>query len=569
MQTVGPLVARGFQWANDVLEKKIPSGPLARLACERFSRDLKRKKFPWYFDADEAERWLEFLSRLRHVKGRWSGQPFEPAGYQCFGTMNLYGWRLAEDDVDEEIGEIMAAGTRRFIEALVMIARKNGKSFWFGALGLGHLTIDLEPGAEVFCGATSERQAWEVFRPARLMCARDEALCEEFGIDVNAKSLWRPEDGSRFEPIIGNPGDGPSPSCYIADEYHEHRDRRQVESLETGMGARQQPMALKISTAGSDFGGPCYEEYQEGVAILERTIERERKFVLVFQADPAVAWDSDEAMRQANPNLGVSVSKAYLEEQRNKARNSPTKQAEYKTKHLNQWVGARQAWMNMLRLQRCLKKKLKLEDFADAVAYGGFDLATRVDLACFGIVIPDPKLGMVSFCKHYAPWEAVYGAEVKNKHYAGWADAGYITVTPGNVIDFAFIEEDVRVTAELLDFVDFGYDPYQATQFATNLSEEGFEMIELRPTPLNMSEPMMEIEAAVLNRQFAYNDPVLTWMFGNVVAKKRGMTGDLIMPDKERPEQKIDGVVALINAVHRMLAAQDQSLPEDYELTLV
>jgi phage terminase large subunit-like protein len=83
-------------------------------------------------------------------------------------------------------------------------------------------TCDGEFGAEVYSGATTEKQAWEVFRPARLMCKRTPLLTEAFGIEVNAKNLSRPEDGARFEPLIGNPGDGQSPHCAIVDEYHEH-----------------------------------------------------------------------------------------------------------------------------------------------------------------------------------------------------------------------------------------------------------------------------------------------------------------------------------------------------------
>lgn len=577
------LVNRGIQWAIDSIDGTIPAGKFQRLACERFERDMQRAEAGWdyYFDADEAERWLQFLSRLKHVKGRWTGQPFDPSGWQCFVVMNLYGWRRCEDLVDDETGEVVPAGTRRFLEAFVLVPRKNGKSFLVAGLGLGHLTIDGESGAEVYCGATTEKQAWEVFRPARQMMLRDPELASELGVEINAKSLWRLDDGSRFEPIIGNPGDGPSPSCSITDEYHEHKNRNQVESMETGMGARQQPLAIKISTAGSDFGGPCYDEYRDAASLLEQaTPDDPTRFTIIFQADQpdkdgkgGVPWDSDDAMRQANPNLGISVSRVYLDQRRSKARASPLKQSEYKTKHLDVWVGARAAWMNMLRLQVCAKKRLRfdayIEQHAGATAFGGFDLATKVDLACFGILIPDDKYGLVALCKHYAPWEAVYGESARNPYYKGWADAGYITVTPGDVTDFGFIEADVERIAGILDFEDFGYDPHHATQFAQRMDDAGHTMIEVRPTPLNLTEPMNEVEARVLKRAFAYNDPVLTWMFGNVVAKSGGNLGDLMLPTKERPEQKIDGVVAVLNAMNRLLAYESNELPEDYELTTV
>lgn len=568
---VGPWTGKGLTWCNGVIERKVSAGQLARRGCERFARDLaaserKRKRSPYYFDAAEAERWLEFLATLRHVKGRWSGELFHPSGYQCFCTSQIYGWRLRKDIVDEETGEVTEAGTRRFLEAYIEVARKAGKSFWFAGLGLGHLCIDGEPGAEVYCGATTEKQALEVFRPARAMMMRDEALRERYGVEVNVKSLWVMQDGSHFEPVIGNPGDGPSPSCSITDEYHEHRNRDQVDTMETGMGARAQPLALKITTAGSDFGGPCYDEHLEAVAILNQTLADETKFVMIFAADETVPWESDEALRQANPNLGISVSKRYLHARRLKALNSPTKQAAYKTKHLCHWVGARVAWMNMLRLQRCVKPRLDLQAFEGRRAFGGLDLASRVDLASMAIVIEDgPRI--VAFSTYWAPESVVDGADVRNKNYKAWADAGYLIKTPGDTIDFDFIEEHVKQMAELLDLHEIGYDPYQATQLATHLQGEGLTMVELRPTPINFSEPMMELDSRIIDRKFAYNgNAVTTWCFGNTVAKMRGMMGDLIMPDKERPEQKIDGVVALIMGVNRWIAYKDTEIPDDYEM---
>jgi len=577
---VGPLTARGLEWANGVLSGDVVSGELARLAVERFYDDLQRAAqhgiatdpFPYEFDPDESERWLEFTTETKHVKDRWAGKPFQPSGYQCFVTSQVYGWRLREDAVDEETGEITPAGTRRFLQAYIEVCRKNGKSTWMAALGLGHLCIDGVVGAEVYTGATTEKQAWEVFGPARRMCVNDPEFCDRYGIEVAAKSLWRPSDGSKFVPIIGNPGHGPSPSCSITDEYHQHKDRKQVEAMETGMGARQQPVAFKITTAGSDLGGPCFEEHQEAEAILRGTLKNDTKFAIIFAADTTLPWDSDIALKQGNPNLGVSVSRRYLVEQRNAASNSPVKQASFKTLHLDQWVGAGVAAFNLLRLQRCVDRKAKLEDFKGAHAYIGADLATRFDIASIGIVLPEPDLIRV-FCKHWAPHSAVYGTgevDPKNPNYRGWADAGWLNVTDGNTIDLDLIENEIARLCEFLSVPSVAYDPYQATQMATHLGQKSITMIEIRPTPMNFSEPMDDLEQAIVDRTLRYDgDPVLTWMFGNTVARTRGNLGDLKMPGKEREEQKIDGVVAILMAWALYLAEKQEGMPPGYELLTV
>src|SRR5690606_4766887 len=165
-------------------------------------------------------------------------------------TSVIFGW-LRKDD-----------GLRRFRRAMLLVPRKNGKSAWAAAIGLYMLLHDGEFGAEVYSGATTEKQAWEVFNPAKLMAARNEPLKQKYGLTVNASNLHVLANGSKFEPLIGKPGDGSSPSCAIIDEYHEHDTDDLLGTMQTGMGARQQPLLLVITTAGWNVAGPCYAMMQ-------------------------------------------------------------------------------------------------------------------------------------------------------------------------------------------------------------------------------------------------------------------------------------------------------------------
>jgi len=537
-----PLTWRGFEWANGVLDGSIPACQFVKLAAERFRKDLERD-WQFEFDPAESERWLAFLARLPHIKGRWAGELFQSSGYQCFVTMNLYGWRHRETRL------------RRFREGYIEVGRKNGKSFWFGGLGVGHLCIDGEPGAEVYCGATSEAQAWEVFRPARAMCLRAEEVADEYGIEVHAKSLWILADGSRFQPVIGDPGDGSSPSCAIIDEFHEHKDSRLVDTMVTGMGAREQPMLLTITTAGSDFGGPCRAKRQDVVRILEGSVVDETVFGIIFTLDDGDDWTDPANFIKANPNLDVSISRDFLLAELEKAKRSPTKQAAFKTKHLNLWVGAKAAWMNMLHLQRC-KTKLDLAAFDGKTCMIGVDLASKVDLAAVALLFPGDKL--TAFFRFYLPEARVYSGV--NDRYVAWAESGAITVTPGDTIDFSVIEEDLEAFLRRFDVPAVAYDPYQATQFAQQMLAKGAPMVEIRATVLNFSEPMKELEKRIVDRAFQYDDDVFTWMVGNVVAKLDKK--DNIYPDRERVENKIDGAVAAIMAMNRVLAAGGPSVYE-------
>lgn len=536
-----PPSQRAFRYARQVEAGEIPVCRFVTLACARFLRDLEREDWIYRYDealADHAARWIEMLP---HTKGRWAAkqEPIVLQGWQCFLVCNLFGWIHRE------------TGLRRFREAYVEVPRKSGKSLLAAAIGAYMFAADGDFGAEVFSGATTEQQAWEVFRPARQFAERLPLLRETYGIEVHAKSLSIPANGSRFAPVIGKPGDGASPSCALIDEFHEHQTADLYSTMRTGMGAREQPLLFVITTAGVDFGGPCYERRSDAIRVLEGTVEDDTLFVVIYTIDDDDQWDSEESVRKANPNFGISVSAEFLLQEMARARRSASAQNAFKTKHLNVWVGARTAWLNMLALQRCKRPDLARSAFAGVECVIGLDLASKVDVASMAILFRDGE-GYAGFWRHYLPEETVLRSS--QDRYRAWADVGLLVTTPGEVIDFDFIEQDLREIAAEHVVREVAFDPYQATQFCAHMEAEGFEMVEVRPTVLSFSEPMKALEALILSKKFTYDgDPVATWMFGNVVAKADAK--DNIYPRKDRDELKIDGVVALLMALNRMMAA--------------
>ncbi|ECI3617332.1 hypothetical protein DNV77_11995 [Salmonella enterica subsp. enterica] len=232
-----PNVNAANQYARNVVRGKITACQYVIQACQRHIDDMaaeKSKRFRYRFDKDMAEKAAKFIQLLPHTKGEWAFKrmPITLEPWQLFIVCCAFGW--------------VQKGTklRRFREVYTEIPRKNGKSAISAGVALYCFTCDNEFGAEVYSGATTEKQAWEVFRPARLMCKRTPLLVEAFGIEVNASNLNRPEDGARFEPLIGNPGDGASPHCAIVDEYHEHPTDALYTTMLTGMGARRHPSGV-------------------------------------------------------------------------------------------------------------------------------------------------------------------------------------------------------------------------------------------------------------------------------------------------------------------------------------
>lgn len=538
-----PHVASLEAYVSGVLAGEVLACKWIRLACERHRRDREAKaSFPFRFDPAKAERACKFVEFFPHVKGKWAarGEKLRLEPWQCFFVGSIFGWVHKKTNL------------RRFRKVRLYVPRKNGKSLAVAPVGLYMLTADGEPGAEVYSGATSEKQAWEVFGPAKQMAKAVSEFVSAYGVEINAKSLTRPGDMSKFEPVIGKPGDGASPHCSITDEYHEHATDEQLATMETGMGAREQPLSIVVSTAGDNVAGPCRDDWMDCQKVLEGVTEDDRLFAMIFTIDQEDEWATEAALRKANPNYDVSVSGEFLLAQLRDAINNPRKQGHFKTKHLNIWVQARDAFINMQRWAEC-KADLKLSDFKGKRCFVGMDLASKIDLAALEFLFPMDDGRFARFGKYYLPEETVMLPE--NQHYQGWHSAGLLTATDGNQTDYFHILEDIKQFSEEFEIAQFAYDPHNATMLVTACQEEGLPMVSFGPTVLNFSEPMKQIEALIRDRKLVHDgDPVMNWAMSNVTAKLDRK--DNVFPNKERPENKIDPFVALCMAMG--VAMQDE-----------
>jgi phage terminase large subunit-like protein len=543
------------QYARDVVAGRILACKWVRLACQRHLDDLARErdaKFPYRFDRKKAVAACRHISLLPHTKGQWARPVpghvnrirLEP--WQVFKTACIFGWVEKATDL------------RRFRKAYICIPRKNAKSTW--AAGVGHYMFeaDGEYGAEVYSGATTEKQAWEVFRVAWLMAKKTPELQHYFGVQVNAKSLVIEEDYSRFEPVVGNPGDGASPSCAIVDEYHEHATSDLYDTMLSGMGAREQPLILVITTAGSSIEGPCYTMQQEAQKVLEGLMEDDELFALIYTIDEGDDWKCEEAIRKANPNFDVSVKASYLRSQIRNAVNSAHKQALIKTKHLNIWVNSRTGWMNMDAWRRCEDRTLNIADFSREPCWEGVDLAAVVDLASRCKVFARQTDGLThyyAFSQHYAPQDRIQDGE--HQHYLRWAEQERLTGHPGPEIQLSRIQRDIEEDIQRFRYRCIAFDPWSALQMQQDLAAHlpKDTVITIPQTTQFLSPAMKEVEAAVLSGRFHHDgDPVLAWAVSNIVVKPDA--NDNIFPRKEQHGcNKIDPASALFNAVSPALRA--------------
>lgn len=561
-----PHVIAATDYARGVVKGKIAACEWTRLACKRHFDDLKAarrdKTFKFHFDPAAAEKVCRFIELQPLTKGRWANrnERFILEPWQCFITIVPFGWLRNE------------GGKRRFRRVFLLIPRKNGKSEWAAAVGNYMLFADGEFGAEVYSGATTEKQAWYVFGAARQMALRNPKMVSRFGAEIFASNIHINGRNAKFEPIIGKPGDGANPHCAIHDEYHEHETDEQVDALQTGMGSREQPMQIIVTTAGDNIAGPCYQTQIEVQKVLSGVLKNDELFGVIWGIDKKDDWTTDASLKKANPNLGVSTFLDFLQARRQEALEQPRKAGTFKTKYLNVWVQARSAYFPLQRWLESEDATLRLKDFLGKSCWLGLDLASKVDIASLVLIFdhtPDdkgrPRLAV--FARHYLPEETVQTTE--NEHYQGWAltmganggptwsddekkDFAFpeasplLTVTDGGMTDFDRIEEDIFAAAKAFRIECVAYDPHQATQLVTHLMAKEIPVLEFRPTVLNFSDPMKELEAMMRERRVIHDgDPVFSWMVSNVVAREDAK--DNVYPRKEAIQNKIDGVVALIS----------------------
>lgn len=557
------------QYARDVVDGRLLACKWVRLACQRHLADLERAAGDWrwvfnpelrtpdeldaagnvirpgktYWPGDRA---CHFIELLPHIKGEWASrsEAIRLQPWQVFVVCSIFGW------VDRNTGR------RRFRVADLFVPRKNAKSTIAAGIGLYMLCADNEFGAEVYSGATSQDQAGEVFNPAKLMARRTPELLARFGVNVRESNISIPTTHAKFEPVIGKPGDGASPSCAIVDEYHEHPTEALYDTMITGMGARSQPLMLVITTAGDDISGPCYAHQQRLQEVLEGLVEDDQRFGIIYGIDEDDDWTSEEALIKANPNFGVSIDPEFLAAQQRDAIRDARKQATFQTKHLNIWVASASPWLPMELWKQAADRSLRIEDFAGETCWEGVDLANTTDIASRCKVfkrVVDGAEHYYAFWRHYLPEQIV--ERVENKHYQGWQRDGWIIVTPGSMLDQGRIEKDIVAESEKFVTEELAFDPWGAPGIIGNLQAEGFECLTIPLQARHLSAPMKWIDGLLLAGRLHHNgDPVAAWGVNNVEVKPD--QNDNWFPRKQSRHKKTDPAVALILAVARAMVAQ-------------
>lgn len=537
-------------YARDVLNGKITTGTLTRLAVERHDKDLKEaSRRGLIFDEDAARRALKFFSFLKHSKGEWAGQPIVLEPWQAWGIACMFGWKHED------------TGKRRFRTAYEEVARKNGKTTKLAGIGLFGLTKDDEGGPEVYAAATKREQSRILFDEACRMVKQSPPLRRR--LQVQQHRIVNPANFGKFEPLSadGSTMDGLNPHIGIVDELHAHKTPEVWDVIKSAQGARTQPLLPAITTAGFNKNGICYQIREYAIKVLQGVIDDDAFFAVIYTIDEGDDWEDEKNWVKANPNLGVSVSLDYLREQARQARLIPTAKVNFLTKHLNVWVSGDALWCNVAQWQKCAAD-YDLEQLKEAEkVYLGIDLSSVSDLTSVSGVAIFKDGSWKTFSKSWLPEEVVnQNLQKGTAKYKQWEEQGWLALTPGNVVDYSWIEKDVETLMELLPVKEIAFDRWNSSHLVNNLMEKDAPMIAFGQGFASMNAPMKELERRYLSGQIEHNDnPVLNWAMSNIVAEVNP-AGD-IKPAKNKSSEKIDPAVALVMAIGRAMAVDEDETP--------
>lgn len=562
------------EYAQKVVSGKIPANKWVRLACKRHLGDLKASpKGGLIFDEAAASHIIDFFPRfLRFYEGAFDGEPFTLTPHQQFIVGSIFGWKRRADN------------TRRYRTAYVEEAKGQGKSPLAAGIGLYCLAFDDEPGAEIYAAATTRNQAGVTFRDARLYAGASDELKSVLNIDKY--NIAYEAGNSFFRPVSSEHRglDGPRPHVVIIDEIHEHPDDLVVRKMSAGTKGRRQALIFEITNAGYDRHSICYQHHEYSEKILEGIVKNEEWFCVMTGLDVCEKcanegktipqdgcpdcddWRNESVWEKANPNLPYlgAPFRDYLRRQVEEAKSMPSQENIVKRLNFCIWTESVTKWLPADSWSAC-GVPVNLESLKGRTCYGGLDLSTIIDLSAWIKVFPpEDEAGRYEVTAHFFLPQENMAARVKRDKvpYDVWARQGFITLTPGNLIDYKFILSQIEKDMQDFNIAELAFDRWGSQKITTDLQEAGFEidgnksLVQFGQGFASMSPAMKETERLVLAGKLAHGgNPVLAWMVSNV-AVRMDPAGNR-KPDKEKSADRIDGAVALIMAVGRAMLRQN------------
>lgn len=557
-------VPRDALFELGLTEEQITEAVGARPLVVAFQAD----QFPGvWFDVGRVRRALKALGAFRHTKGRWAGVPLRLgeglAPWQIVWIIApIFGWVHHDTEIDRVVRVIRAV----WIE----VARKAGKSTLTSGMSGVLLLADDEPGAEVYNAAGSSLQAGRVFEDAKRMLLTAPAARKQV---VPLKEVVRvPASGGILRVLsrVAETAHGLNVSGAVIDEVHTLRLRRAlVEAIESGTGARDQPLVVFITTADEAEEGTIYDEkhtYTRNVA--NGVITDPGHYGVIWAAEPGDDPFAEATWRKANPGLGTSPTLAYMRREAKKAHTTPTYFPTFCRLSLNLRMRDQSRWLDIHKWDLC-EGSPERGGLRGRRAWGGLDLSAVSDFSAWAVWVESnrPGVELDLLVRLWLPEERAEDLERKLQvPIRRWADSGLLTLTEGDVIHYGAIKAAVIGDCQHLDVQRISYDRMFAGQMVQEIDAEmlGVDVVPVAQTFLGMSPACKELERLVGSRGMRHDgNPALRWMASVVEVKNDGNDNIRpVKPDRQKSTTRIDGIQAAVTGLDGFVRTTTAAAPD-------
>ncbi len=532
------------EYYNVIQNGEVVSDKVKRV-YQKLIKDLDNKNSEWEYSPKRANHAIEFIENFcKHSKGKMGGKPFILELWQKAMIAALFGFVHKIDEV------------RKYREFILIVARKNGKSALGSAIALYMLMADGEFGPEIVSAATKKDQAKIIWSEAKRMVKksptlskRARCLVSEIATDFN--------DGT-FKPLSSdsNTLDGLNVHCSLIDELHAIEDKNLYDVIIDGMTAREQPISVITTTAGTVREGIFDIKYDECERIIngysDGSYVDERVLPIIYELDNRSEWTDEKCWKKANPGLGTIKNVDQLRSKVEKAKSNPLLVKNLLCKDFNIRETTSEAWLTFEQVNNT--DTFDIRELKPRYGIGGADLSSTTDLTCASILFKIPNDEHIYVSQMYFLPEDLLEKRVQEDKipYDLWRDNGLLRTTPGNKVHYKYVTEWFQEMQDTYDIYIYsgGYDAWSANYWIEEMKntfgkETWQPVIQGKKT---LSGPMKNLGADLEKKIINYNNnPILKWCLTNTAIDVD--KNDNIQPIKtSNQRRRIDGLASLLDA---------------------
>lgn len=533
----------------------------------------------YYIDKQLALSCIKFCSLLKHTSGTLENKTFQFSEWQIHAIVNIFGQKYVSGEFQN---------LRRYQRALFHMPKKNGKTETGAVFHLIVFFVDKSLSKEQYCIASDKDQALILHEAIETMIkSNDYGIIDEIDkITIQPPRITKTDTSGVYKQTItslakplGDSKDGKKVSFFTSDEGHAQESKNLYQLVKNGMALVEEPLEINLSTSGYNMEGYYYKDiYQYACKVRDGIIDDERFYHVIFELEESDYldesgkeiedfWKDRKLWKKVNPNLGISPTYSFMDGLVSEAEHSEESRVTFLTKHLNMWMDKASTWIKH-KIWTGNQEKIgftKLKQLRNKKCYGGLDLSTNIDITSLVLVFYDDSGSYDVIPYFWIPKDNMRErARIDKVSYLDWHKEGLIKATEGNVVDYDFLEKDIKRVCDFFDVQMIGYDRWNSSDLVRRLTDD--DVVELIKVGQGISLTASNKQIETLARQGKLNhgnNKVLNWMCSNVVINKD--SNDNYKIDKDKSIEKVDGMVALSMALSMAIADTKEEEKNVYE----